>query len=610
MSRLSVVTTGKMRTTGIELREQLARRIAANPPGVCPVEQQLAFLKTCHAQTCGKCVPCREGLGQLAEMLEEVLDNKATMKELEQIEILAKSISSSADCAIGFEAANMVLRGLEGFREDYESHIKEHRCVSMYEQPIPCVTLCPANVDIPGYIALAGAGRCDDAIRLIRKDNPFPTACALICEHPCEARCRRMMIDDAVNIRGLKRYVVDNASADSISTPPCNPSTGKKVAVVGSGPSGLTAAYFLQLMGHQVTVFEEKAKLGGMLRYGIPNYRFPRERLEQDLAAILSTGIEVKTNSPIGTDEVKKLREEYDAVYLAIGAHTDKKLRIDGEDAPNVISAVEMLRKIGDDEYPDFTDKEVIVVGGGNVAMDCARTAIRCKAKSVGIVYRRRQEDMTALASEIESAMAEGVEMITLKAPVRIQKDDNGNATALIVQPQVIGKVKDGRPAPGNADKPEQRITADVIIVAVGQDIVSKPFEDAGIPVNRNKIIADASGDVGVDGVFAGGECVLGPATVIRSIEGGKVAAANIDEYLGYHHPISVDIEIPDPLLNDKIASGRVNLHEIEASTRKLSFDGVEEPMSEEEALRESSRCLRCDKHGCGSLRGGRVHLW
>ena len=610
MSRLSVVTTGKMRTTGIELREQLARRIAANPPGVCPVEQQLAFLKTCHAQTCGKCVPCREGLGQLAEMLEEVLDNKATMKELEQIEILAKSISSSADCAIGFEAANMVLRGLEGFREDYESHIKEHRCVSMYEQPIPCVTLCPANVDIPGYIALAGAGRCDDAIRLIRKDNPFPTACALICEHPCEARCRRMMIDDAVNIRGLKRYVVDNASADSISTPPCNPSTGKKVAVVGSGPSGLTAAYFLQLMGHQVTVFEEKAKLGGMLRYGIPNYRFPRERLDQDLAAILSTGIEVKTNSPIGTDEVKKLREEYDAVYLAIGAHTDKKLRIDGEDAPNVISAVEMLRKIGDDEYPDFTDKEVIVVGGGNVAMDCARTAIRCKAKSVGIVYRRRQEDMTALASEIESAMAEGVEMITLKAPVRIQKDDNGNATALIVQPQVIGKVKDGRPAPGNADKPEQRITADVIIVAVGQDIVSKPFEDAGIPVNRNKIIADASGDVGVDGVFAGGECVLGPATVIRSIEGGKVAAANIDEYLGYHHPISVDIEIPEPLLNDKIASGRVNLHEIEASTRKLSFDGVEEPMSEEEALRESSRCLRCDKHGCGSLRGGRVHLW
>lgn len=610
MSRLSVVTTGKMRATGIELREQFARRIAANPPGVCPVEQQLAFLKTCHAQTCGKCVPCREGLGQLAEMLEEVLDNKATMEDLWQIENLARNISNSADCAIGFEAANMVLKGLEGFREDYEAHINEHRCVSMYEQPIPCVTLCPANVDIPGYIALAGAGRCDDAIRLIRKDNPFPTACALICEHPCEARCRRMMIDDAVNIRGLKRYVVDNASADSIPTPECNPSTGKKVAVVGSGPSGLTAAYFLQLMGHQVTVFEEKDKLGGMLRYGIPNYRFPRERLQQDLDAILSTGIEVKTNSPVGKEELQKLREDYDAVYIAIGAHTDKKLRIDGEDAPNVISAVEMLRKIGDDDYPDFSGKEIIVVGGGNVAMDCARTAIRCKAKSVGIVYRRRQEDMTALASEVESAMAEGVEMITLKAPVRIRKNAEGNADALIVQPQVIGDVKDGRPAPRNADKPEQTITCDLIIVAVGQDIVSGPFAEAGLPVNRNKITANEAGDVGIDGVFAGGECVLGPATVIRSIEGGKVAAANIDEYLGYHHPVSVDIDIPEPLLNDKIASGRVNLHEIEASTRKLSFEGVEEPMSEEEALRESSRCLRCDKHGCGALRGGRVHLW
>ena len=200
--------------------------------------------------------------------------------------------------------------------------------------------------------------------------------------------------------------------------------------------------------------------------------------------------------------------------------------------------------------------------------------------------------------------------MITLKAPVRIETGEDGNANALIVQPQVIGQVKDGRPAPRNANKPEQRITCDILIVAVGQDIVSEPFVEAGLPANRKRLDANDAGDLGIPGVFAGGECVLGPATVIRAIEGGKVAAANIDEYLGYHHPISVDIQIPEPLLNDKIASGRVNLHEVEASKRKLSFAGVEEPMSEEEALRESSRCLRCDKHGCGSLRGGRVHLW
>ncbi len=610
MSRLSVVETGKMRTTGEELRKQFAQRIAANPPGVCAVEQQLAMLKVCHAQTCGKCVPCRIGLGQLEELLEDVLDDRASEETLKLIHDTAENIKNSADCAIGFEAANMVLRGLEGFEEDYLSHVQNHTCHGSFEQPIPCVTLCPAHVDVPGYIALAGAGRYDDAVKLIRKDNPFPTACALICEHPCEKRCRRKMIDDSVNIRALKRYVVDNASADSVPTPECGPSTGKRVAVIGSGPSGLTAAYFLQLMGHQCTVFEEKDKLGGMLRYGIPNYRFPRERLQEDIDAILSTGIEVRTNTVIGTEEMKKLREEYDAVYVAIGAHTDKKLRLEGEDSENVISAVAMLREIGDDHYPDYTGRNVVVVGGGNVAMDCARTAVRCHAESVKVVYRRRQEDMTALPEEVESAMAEGVEMITLNAPVRIEADSQGRAAALWVQPQVIGKVKNGRPAPRNANRPEERIACDVILVAVGQDIVSEPFAECGIPVNRGRIVAESTGSVDMDGVFAGGECVLGPATVIRAIEGGKVAAANIDEYLGYHHPVTCDVEIPEPILNDKVASGRVNLRESEACARKTNFDGVELPMSREEALREASRCLRCDRHGCGVLRGGRQELW
>ncbi|MCD8300914.1 MAG: FAD-dependent oxidoreductase, partial [Clostridiales bacterium] len=390
----------------------------------------------------------------------------------------------------------------------------------------------------------------------------------------------------------------------------CGPSTGKKVAVIGSGPSGLTAAYFLQLMGHQCTVFEEKKQLGGMLRYGIPNYRFPRERLQQDIDAILSTGIEVKTETTIGTKEMEQLRSDYDAVYIAIGAHTDKKLRIEGEDSGNVISAVKMLRAIGDNDYPDYSGKDIIVVGGGNVAMDCARTAIRCKAKSVKVVYRRRQEDMTALPAEIESAMAEGVEMVTLNAPMHIEADADGNACALWVQPQVIGEVKGGRPAPKNAHKPEERMACDIILVAIGQDIVSGPFAEYGIPVNRGRIVADSTGSVAVDGIFAGGECVKGSATVIRAIEGGKVAAANIDEYLGYHHPVTCDVDIPEPLLNDKVASGRINIREKEACDRKTNFEGVELPMSEEEAMREASRCLRCDRHGCSVLRGGRQEIW
>lgn len=610
MSRLSVKLTDRVNTTTEQLMKEFIQRIIANPPGVCPVDMQLAFLKVCHAQTCGKCVPCRIGLGQLEKLLEKVLDNEADMKTLDLIEETAENIKNSADCAIGFESARMVLAGLKGFREDYVSHVTEHRCIGSFEQPIPCVTLCPAGVDIPGYIALAGAGRCAEALRLIRKDNPFPTACALICEHPCEARCRRGIIDDAINIRGMKRYIVDTAPANTVPVPECFEATGKKVAVIGGGPSGLTAAYYLQYMGHQVTVFEEKKQLGGMLRYGIPNYRFPRERLQQDIDMILSTGIEVKLNTKVGAKEMKNMRRNYDAIYIAIGAQKDKKLGLEGEDCKNVISAVEMLRKIGDGEYPDFTDQRVIVVGGGNVAMDCARTAIRCNAKTVSIAYRRRQEDMTALAEEVEGAIGEGIELLTLQAPLRVEADEEGKVAALWVQPQIIGPVRGGRPAPRNANKPEKRIECDIILVAIGQDIESEPFEEFGISVNKGLFHVKDSCAVNMIGMYAGGDCVSGPATVIKAIAAGKTAAANIDEYLGFHHPISCSVEIPEPLLNDKVPCGRVTLQEVETWARKTNFEGIELPMSEEEAIQEASRCLRCDRHGCGTLRGGRQVEW
>ena len=375
MSRLKIATKNVAGQTVERLYKDLERRIVASPPGICPVDLALNFLRLCHAQTCGKCVPCRVGLGQLADYLNQVLEGEATMETLGEIERLAKVISNSADCAIGYEAANMVLRGLEGFRDDYVAHIKNGKCTNHITQAIPCVALCPAGVDIPGYIALVNEGRYADAVRLIRKDNPFPTACALICEHPCEARCRRSMFDTAVNIRGLKRFAVDNAGV--VPAPPCAAATGKRVAIVGGGPSGLSAAYFLSLMGHKCVVYEMKSKLGGMLRYGIPNYRFPRERLQEDIDCVLSTGVEVKYNTKIGENfSIKDLRDQYDAVYIAIGAHNDKKIGIEGEDSNNVMSAVELLDNIGNDNVPDFTGKTVAVVGGGNVAMDCVRSAV------------------------------------------------------------------------------------------------------------------------------------------------------------------------------------------------------------------------------------------
>lgn len=610
MSRLSIITLNKAQTTVESLYKDLERRIVASPPGLCPVDMAVSFLKLCHAQTCGKCVPCRVGLGQLQNLLEDVLNENASLETIDLIEKTARSISVSADCAIGYEAANMVLKGIKGFRDDYEEHILRGRCTCELNQPVPCVALCPAGVDIPGYIALVAEGRNEDAVKLIRKDNPMPVVCALICEHPCEARCRRNMVDYPVNIRGIKRYAVDNAG--EVPVPENAPSTGKHVAVIGGGPGGLSAAYYLALMGHEVTIFEQRKQLGGMLRYGIPNYRLQRSRLDAEINAILSTGIHVKTGVSIGEDiSLKELNDQFNAIYIAIGAHIDKSIGIEGEEAKGVVSAVELLRNIGDDIMPDFSGKTVMVIGGGNVAMDCARSSIRLGAKNVNIVYRRRKDDMTALREEIDGAIAEGCEVLELNAPERIETDSEGNVAALWVKPQMIGAVEWGRPKPINTDLDSVRIECDIIIVAIGQGIESKSFEKYGIPVKRGVIDAlNWSGIKEIPGVFAGGDCVTGPATVIRAIAAGKVAAANIDEYLGFNHVIETDVEIPKARLDDRPACGRINMKEIDAAERKCNFEPIELGMSEKEVNQESKRCLRCDHFGYGVFKGGRVDRW
>lgn len=590
--------------------DKFEHRVATCPPGICPITVQRSLLQASYAQTCGKCVPCRDGLKVLEGYMTDILEGHGTMDIFHSMAAMAEHIKETADCAIGYEAAQAVLDGMEAFREEYISHIERGRCTSEIGQKVPCIEYCPAHVDVPGYIALIREGDHAGAVNLIRKTNPFPTACAFICEHPCEERCRRNLIDSPINIRGLKKYAVDQVSADQIATPVPNEATGKKIAVIGGGPAGLTAAYFLALMGHKAVVFEEREELGGMLRYGIPNYRLPKDRLDEDIRAILNAGdIKVHTNTAIPRDiTMEALVSEYDAVYIAIGAQTGKGLRLEGVESKGVYSAVDMLGEIGRGNTPDYTGKRVVVVGGGNVAMDAARSAVRCHAEEVTVVYRRRQEDMTALPTEVQGAIEEGVELMTMQAPERIEADKEGVVKAFYARPQRIGAFdRAGRPAPVDTNKPSVKLACDIVLLAIGQDIVSKPFAEYGVHERWGTFEADKYCRVkGYDKIFAGGDCVFGPATVIKAIGASYTAAVNIDEHLGYHHTLDCGVTPPAAKANDRTRYGRAQISERSARERKKDFTAIENGFSYEEAMQECSRCLRCDHFGCGVLEGGR----
>ncbi len=612
MSRLTVYTPDDAEIVMARMAQEMERRLAAAPSGICPVETASVFLRLCHAQTCGKCVPCRIGLGRLGDLLDEVLDGEGDDETIKLLEEVSESVKDTADCVIGSDAAAMVLRSVREFREDYVSHIEEGHCLGTFAAPVPCISACPAGVNVPGYIALIRAGRPQDAVKLIRQDNPFPSACALVCEHPCEPHCRRTMLDDAINIRGLKRYAVEAAGDTSVPEP--LQFSGKKVAIIGGGPSGLTTAYYLALLGHDVTVFEKQPKLGGMLQYGIPEYRLPKKLLDREIATILNLGVTVHTNFDMGRDgTLESLKKTYDAVYVAIGAHGDRKIRIPGEDANGVIPAVKMLRDIVLGEPVDLKGKKVVVIGGGNVAMDAARSSVRLGAAEVSVAYRRRMQDMTAQREEIEGALAEGVDVFELMAPAKIEQDEKGQVSAIWLKEMTVGAIDaSGRPKPVPTGAPDQRISSDVVVVAIGQAIESEFLEKDGIPCSWGKVTAQDDLSIqGHPGIFAGGDCVTGPATAIKAIGAGKVAAFNIDMYLGGHGIVPEDeISIPAAIPGDLSPAGRVNLRERPASERIHDWKQFELNMDFQEALHEARRCLRCDHYGSGSIEGGRLARW
>lgn len=585
-------------------------RMTSYPPGMCPLALYRSLLQISMNQSCGKCVPCRDGLAEVDHYLKCILNGDAYIGILDEMERKCRMIASTADCAVGMVGANLILDSLTEFADEYESHIKNRRCIENVSQTIPCVTLCPAHVDVPGYIAMIKEDDHAGAIKVIRNKNPFPTACAFVCEHPCERKCRRALVDAPINIRGLKKYAVDQAAADTVETPGANVKTGRKIAIVGGGPSGMTTAYFLALMGHEVVIYEEHEKLGGMLRYGIPEYRLPKARLDEDINAILKAGdIKVNLNTRIGRDiSFKELKEKYDAVYIGIGAQLGNRMPMENADAKNVIPAADFLLEVANGNAPDLTGKKVALIGGGNVAMDAARTAVRLNAESIH-VFTRKRDDYTALESEIESAMQEGVRFRTLLSFLNIETDKETNEVrAVWLQPEIIAEYDQyGMMTTEHSSNYPYRFKCDVLILGVGQRSDVSGFEDDGVPVERGRIIADEMTMVrDMDGVFSGGDCVTGPSTAINAIAAGQVAAYNIDEYLGYHHKVELDVQIPSAYPNPCVPTGRAEIEEKDPFERKNNFDHVELSMTFEEAMRESGRCLRCDHYGCGVMEGGR----
>ena len=513
-----------------------------------------------------------------------------------------------------------------GYNEE-EAMAEAARCLNC--KNAQCMKGCPVSINIPGFIAEVKEGNFEAAYHVISESSALPAVCGRVCpqETQCEGKCIRGIKGEPVAIGKLERFVADWAREHGIKPKKAEKLNGHKVAVIGSGPAGLTCAGDLAKLGYDVTIFEALHQAGGVLVYGIPEFRLPKQKVvAAEVENVKALGVKIETNVVIGKsvtiDELMD-NEGFEAVFIGSGAGLPRFMGIPGEQAMGVFSANEFLTRnnlmkafLDNYDTPIKAGKKVIVVGGGNVAMDVARSSIRLGASKVSIVYRRRKADMTALEEEVEGAEAEGCDVLELMSPVRIKQDEEGNAIGLIVKPQMISRVSHGRPAPKAAAKDEVLLESDLIVVAIGQGIETKSFEEHGIKVQRGVISALNTGNITPqdgemsEGVFAGGDCVTGPATVIKAIAAGKVAAANIDEYLGFNHEITCDVEIPYASNEDKVACGRVEVALRDAAERKNDFEPIEYGFSCEEACQEAGRCLRCDHFGFGAFRGGREEQW
>ncbi|NTV59245.1 MAG: FAD-dependent oxidoreductase, partial [Deltaproteobacteria bacterium] len=572
----------------------------------CVVDVARFFLEFCKDESCGKCTPCRVGTQKMLEILTRICNGEGREGDIERLEKWADIIKNTSLCGLGQSAPNPVLSTIRYFREEYEAHIREKRCPAAVCSALfkaPCIHACPIGMDIPSYVALTRAGRLEDAYRVLLKTNPFPSICGRVCDHPCESKCRRSTLDEPVSIKNLKRFITDHGTRPPVQKPTV--ARKEKIAVVGGGPSGLTAARDLALRGYRVTIFDEFPEPGGMLRWGIPEYRLPRDILRREIDDILNLGVELKSNTRVGRDVAyDDLVKAYDAVYLAIGAQKSAGMAVEGGTLKGVIGAVEFLRDVNLGKKPPVGEK-VAIVGGGNSAIDASRSALRLGAKEVTLLYRRTREDMPAQEEEIKAAEEEGVKIEYLVNPVRFQ-GSNGRIEQVICRRMVLGEFDNsGRKKPVPKLGEDKAVDVDTVILAIGQETVF-PFDAKGgaVPVNKNGLIEVIKGKktaTKAPMVFAGGDVVTGPDTVVSAIAAGHQAANEIDQAIrlkngeSFSLPPEEEIEIPMIIDEEIHEAERACTLEAGCAERIKDFREVELGLSKEDAFKESCRCLRCD---------------
>jgi NADH-quinone oxidoreductase subunit F len=564
----------------------------------CMVDVARYFLSFTQAESCGKCVPCRLGTKQMLDILNDITHGRGKLEDIDLLLNLSEQVKAGSLCGLGQTAPNPVLTTIRYFRDEYEEHIKKHHCRAAVCEGLvsaPCSHVCPANIDVPRYIRFIAQGKPAEALAVIREKIPFPAVCGLVCFHPCEAKCRRGQLEEAIAIRMLKGYAAKHDTGLWKEKLKVAPATGKKIAIVGSGPAGLTAAYYLAKQGHSVTVFEALSEPGGMMRVGIPDYRLPKDILMAEIREIENIGIEIRTNTRIDSlDELFK--EGYNAIFLATGAHQGTKIGVEGEDGPRVMECVDFLRDVSLGKKVEVGNK-VAIIGGGNAAIDAARTALRLGAKEVTIVYRRTQTEMPASPEEVKEAVAEGVEIGYLVTPSRIisrnSKVDLENIRMKLGEMDASGR---RRPEPIGGS--EFIASYDTIIAAIGQrpEIPGRFNLSLGrgntIEVDPDTLATSR------EGIFAGGDVVSGPASVIEAIAAGRQAAISIDKFLGGKGEIEETLAPPEgelAPLEEAEEQWRPPMPTVPVGQRLHNFIQVELGYNDEIAIEEAKRCLRCD---------------